>query len=80
MMCFFAQQSEAPRQTPDSVIPRHIVSNFPSGAGRASGSIYSGSGRVRNVIPGYGRVLAPGNDRLMIGLYHGSASLEQTRQ
>ena len=38
--------------------PKHLlcpgvpsnVSNFPSGAGRASVSIYNGSGQVRNVI------------------------------
>ena len=30
------------------------MSNFPSGAGPASVSIYSGSGRVRNVIAGVG--------------------------
>ena len=46
---FFAQQSIAPRQTPDSV---SNVPNFPSGAGRASISIYSRSCRVRNVIHG----------------------------
>jgi hypothetical protein len=57
MMCFFfAQQSKAPRQTPASVILRRSIECFPSGAGRASVSIYIGSGRVRNVIRGYGRV------------------------
>ena len=55
---FFAQQSKAPHQTPDSVISgiQSNVSNFPSVAGRASVSIYRGTVRVRNVILGYGRV------------------------
>ena len=58
---FFAQQSKPPWQTPDSVITQRSVWCFPSGAGRASASNYCGSGRVRNVIPGYTRVrFAPG--------------------
>ena len=32
------------------------MSNFPSGAGRASISIYSGAGQMRNIIHGYGQV------------------------
>ena len=51
------------------------VSNFPSGAGRASVSIYSGSGRVRNVILRYGWVQVFKNKTRVLILGHGGEGI-----